>query len=193
MLPTLYQGFYNALSRRCELELLPTLRRLGIDFYAYSPLGASFFMVSADEIREGKKGRFDTSDVEGLVYQALYYQPAYMKAHEAWGQLAQRSGLARAELAWRWILYHSALTGTGDAAESKTRRGDGVITSADTAGQLEELMLWRAKGPLAEWIVADIDDMWHSCSSEASLDCVNGWFEAVKQGRVVVPAHMQYK
>lgn len=158
-------------------------------------------MVSAEDIREGKTGRFDTSDVEGLVYRAMYFQPAYMKAHEAWGLLAQRSGLAKAELAWRWIIYHSALSAqrpdAGDARAGtgnpeRETWGDGVISSADTAGQLEELMLWRGKGPLATWIVAAIDEIWHSCASEASLDCVNGWFEAVKQGRVVVPAHMQY-
>lgn len=183
MLPTLYQGLYNALSRKCEDELLPTLRRLGIAFYAYSPLGAGFFMASPDAIREGKEGRFDTSDVEGLVYRALYYRPSYMDALQAWARLADRSGLAKAELAWRWILFHSAL---------QKERGDGIITSADTTAQLEELLMWRDRGPLEGWMAADIDAIWASCEFEASLDCVNGWFSAVKEGRVVPPKYMQY-
>ena len=183
VLPTLYQGFYNAVSRKCEAELLPMLRQLGIAFYAYSPLGAGFFMASPTVIEEGKEGRFDTSDVEGLVYRAVFFRPSYMAALDAWAQLAERSALSKAELAWRWILFHSAL---------QSERGDGVITSADTVAQLEELLMWRDRGPLEEWVVADIDSIWASCEDEASLDCVHGWFEAVKEGRVVPPDYMQY-
>lgn len=35
---TVYQGIYNALERRVELELFPCLRKFGMRFYAYSLL-----------------------------------------------------------------------------------------------------------------------------------------------------------
>lgn len=36
--PTAYQGNYNAVARKQETVLFPTLRKLGMCFYAYSPL-----------------------------------------------------------------------------------------------------------------------------------------------------------
>ena len=35
VVPTVYQGHYNAVARGGEAELFPLLRRLGIRFYAY--------------------------------------------------------------------------------------------------------------------------------------------------------------
>lgn len=183
VLPTVYQGLYNAVCRRGEAELLPTLRRLGMAFYCYSPLGATYFMVRPDAIKGGK-GRFDNADVDGLVYQALFNQPAYLAALDSWQHLAQQCRLHEVELAWRWINFHSSLC---------FQDGDKIITSADTAEQLQQLFAWRAKGPLESWVVDGINEIWESCRSVAPLDCVNGWFEAIALGRVVPPSHMQYK
>ena len=38
VVPTVYQGMYNPLTRSVEVELLPALAKLGIAFYAYNPL-----------------------------------------------------------------------------------------------------------------------------------------------------------
>ena len=37
ILPTVYQGVYNAIHRVIEPELLPCLRKFGISFYAFNP------------------------------------------------------------------------------------------------------------------------------------------------------------
>jgi len=37
--PTAYQGIYNALHRSVEKELFPVLRKHGISFYEFNPLG----------------------------------------------------------------------------------------------------------------------------------------------------------
>ena len=50
--PTVYQGMYNALTRDVEDELLPTLRRLRMSFYAYNPL--------AGGLLTGKQHLYDT-------------------------------------------------------------------------------------------------------------------------------------
>lgn len=44
--PTVYQGLYNAIHRAVEPELFPALRKYGISFYAYNPLGGGFFTGS---------------------------------------------------------------------------------------------------------------------------------------------------
>ena len=35
--PTVYQGMYNAIQRKVELELFPCLRKFGIAFYEFNP------------------------------------------------------------------------------------------------------------------------------------------------------------
>lgn len=183
VLPSLYQGFYNAVCRRCETDLIPTLRKLGMSFYCYSPLGAGWFMATPATVEEGQDGRWDTSDIEGLVYRAIFLRPSYMSALAKWARLAEQSGLTNAEMAWRWMSFHSGL---------QAECGDGIVTSADTPGQLSQLFEWRAKGALDDGVVSEIDTLWESCAGEASLDCVNGWFEAVREGRAAPPDDMQY-
>ena len=46
--PTVYQGMYNALTRDVEDELLPTLRRLRMSFYAYNPLAGGLLTGKQD-------------------------------------------------------------------------------------------------------------------------------------------------
>lgn len=47
VLPTVFQGNYNPVARRQETELFPTLRKLNIAFYAYSPLAGGFLTKTA--------------------------------------------------------------------------------------------------------------------------------------------------
>jgi len=42
VLPSVYQGNYSAIARKFETTLFPTLRKLNIAFYAYSPLAGGF-------------------------------------------------------------------------------------------------------------------------------------------------------
>jgi aflatoxin B1 aldehyde reductase len=56
VLPTVFQGNYNAVSRPIESTLFPTLRKLGISFHAYSPIAGGFLVRSADQFQEGKAG-----------------------------------------------------------------------------------------------------------------------------------------
>ncbi|KAI1182833.1 NADP-dependent oxidoreductase domain-containing protein [Nemania serpens] len=181
VLPSLFQGYYNAVARRCEDELLPLLRQLGISFYCYSPLGAGFFTSTAEGIKNGE-GRFNTADVDGVVYRNMYSKPSYLAALGRWRDLADSTGVSAAELAFRWINYHSRLD---------PQCGDGIITSADTPNQLLELLAWRESGALKKSVVAEIDAIWEACRGEAALDCVSGWFEDVMSGRVEVPDIMK--
>ena len=40
VVPTVYQGMYNAITRQVEIDLFPALRKLNMSFYAYNPLAA---------------------------------------------------------------------------------------------------------------------------------------------------------
>ncbi|XP_046505250.1 aflatoxin B1 aldehyde reductase member 2-like [Equus quagga] len=60
-MPTVYQGVYNALTRRVETELFPCLRHFGLRFYAYNPLAGGLLTGKYKyEVKDGKQpaGRF---------------------------------------------------------------------------------------------------------------------------------------
>ncbi|KAG6870866.1 hypothetical protein C0993_004009 [Termitomyces sp. T159_Od127] len=67
--PTVYQGIYNAIHRNVEPELFPCLRKHGIAFYEYNPLGGGFFTgqyTSPDTAVEAGS-RFDPEALQGKV------------------------------------------------------------------------------------------------------------------------------
>ncbi|KAH0588159.1 hypothetical protein H2248_006878 [Termitomyces sp. 'cryptogamus'] len=68
--PTVYQGIYNAIHRSVEPELFPCLRKYGIAFYEYNPLGGGFFTgryMSSDGAAEAGS-RFDPEAMQGKVW-----------------------------------------------------------------------------------------------------------------------------
>lgn len=66
VLPTVYQGNYSPVARLQETLLFPTLRKLGIAFYAYSPLAGGFLTKTAEDIKQGK-GRFNDNFIGGCI------------------------------------------------------------------------------------------------------------------------------
>ena len=48
VLPTAYQGNYSPVARKQEEILFPTLRKLGMAFYAYSPMAVSSHQIWVD-------------------------------------------------------------------------------------------------------------------------------------------------
>lgn len=72
-LPTVYQGNYSAVARRVETELFPTLRKLNIAFYAYSPVAGGLLTKTKEQIIEGNKdaGRFGKDHWLSGIYNDL--------------------------------------------------------------------------------------------------------------------------
>lgn len=89
VLPSVFQGNYNAVSRHIEKDLFPLLRKLGIAFYAYSPIAGGFLVKSAKEIREGSSetGRFKTGNALGDMYRTLYGKESLINALDDWGEI----------------------------------------------------------------------------------------------------------
>ena len=67
--PSVYQGSYNAVHRSVEPELFPCLRKFGISFYEFNPLGGGFFTGRYRSIDDaGEPGsRYDASKTLGKV------------------------------------------------------------------------------------------------------------------------------
>lgn len=160
--PSVYQGNYNPVARHMQRDLLPLLRQLGIKFYAYSPLAGGFLAKTARDIRAADtlSGRWSRDDPVGRMYHQLYNRPSLVRALEKWEQLADDNGVKMAELAYRWMLYHSSLSGD---------LGDAIVVGARRASQLEETLRFARKGPLEEHILPHIEDIWQLVENEVRL------------------------
>lgn len=162
VVPSVYQGNYNAFARTIETSLFPVLRKLNMAFYAYSPLAGGFFAKHPSQI-EGKSdtGRFDPSTHLGDMYNTLYNRPVMIGALNRWREIASSTGESSVMLAYRWVVFHSAL----DA-----HLGDAVILGASRASQLEQTLKGLEAGQLPSETVREIEELWKAIASDAPLD-----------------------
>ncbi|KAK9357890.1 NADP-dependent oxidoreductase domain-containing protein [Lipomyces starkeyi] len=162
VLPTVFQGNYNAVARSYESGLFPLLRKLGIRFYAYSPIAGGFLVKTAEAIKAGIQGsRWDKNQ----IYSSLYGKPKLLAALEVWESIAAEAGMTKAAVAYRWVTFHSHL----DA-----KYGDAVIFGASNVKQLQESLKAIQDGPLPSSIAATVDNIWEAIKDEAPVDNYHG-------------------
>ncbi|KAF9891698.1 hypothetical protein FE257_003710 [Aspergillus nanangensis] len=165
VLPTVYQGNYNAVARHSESTLLPILRKHGISFYAYSPIAGGFLTKDVEQLTAGGEGRWDPSNAIGGIYNKLYGKPGMLEGLKLWGEISKESGIPKAELAYRWVAYHSALKGD---------YGDAIIFGSKNGRQLKGTLQGLGNGPLAEEVVRKIELVWTAVEGDAPVDNFNG-------------------
>ncbi|CBY01546.1 hypothetical protein IAQ61_003368 [Plenodomus lingam] len=159
--PEVYQGNYNPVARHLESSLFPLLRKLNMSFYAYSPLAGGFLTKTAAELDAGA-GRFNQNVIGGL-YKTMYDRPALRQALVDWNKIADKEGVSKAELAYRWVAHHSALRG----------EEDGVIFGTSRVAQVEQTARGIQKGRLSAEAVEGIERIWDEVKHEAPLDNLN--------------------
>jgi aflatoxin B1 aldehyde reductase len=162
-LPAVYQGNYSAVARKVEESILPTLRKLGISYYAYSPIAGGLLAKTRKQVEEGV-GRFNPDTDVGKLYNTLYHRPAYLDFLDKWGNLADEAGISKAELAYRWAVFHSALDG---------EKGDGLIFGARTPEQIKQTFGYIQAGPLPGDVANRVSGLWDSIKNDAILDNFN--------------------
>jgi aflatoxin B1 aldehyde reductase len=161
--PSVYQGNYNAVTRRVEASLFPILRKHKIAFYAFSPIAGGFLAKRPEDLAGGVgTGRWDTRSQPGGMYNEMFVKPPKMLAGlGTWGEIAKEEGISNAELAYRWTVYNSVLRG---------ELGDGVILGARNFEQLNAVMEGIEKGPLSAEAEKKIDALWETIKDEAPSD-----------------------
>ncbi|KAL2827158.1 putative aldehyde reductase [Aspergillus cavernicola] len=164
IIPTVYQGLYSAVTRRQEKELFPTLRKLGIAFYAYSPLAGGFLVKSKKQILENPKGRWDPNTLSGKIFAHVYGKTELLDSLEKWEQISKESEISKAELGYRWVAYHSYLKG---------ELGDAIIIGASSHSQLKQTLEGLKNGPLEGKVVRKIEEFWQLVETAAPLDFFN--------------------
>ncbi|XP_046882240.1 aflatoxin B1 aldehyde reductase member 3 [Hypomesus transpacificus] len=164
IVPTVYQGMYNATTRQVETELLPCLRYCNMRFYAYNPLAGGLLTGKYHfEDKDGSQpaGRFFGNNWAG-AYRDRYWKQSHfqaidlvMKAMEtAYG--VDKPSMTSAAL--RWMYHHSQLRGD---------LGDGVIIGMSTMEQLQQNMSASEEGVLDQRVVEAFKQAWdlvaHEC------------------------------
>ncbi|XP_044130947.1 aflatoxin B1 aldehyde reductase member 4-like [Bufo gargarizans] len=164
VLPTVYQGMYNGMTRQVETELLPCLRQLGIRFYAYNPLAGG--LLTGRYKYEDKDGEQAPSRFFGTAWAELYRTRYWKKHHFQAIDLVQRAlqeayGEDRPTLtsaALRWMYHHSKLQGS---------QGDAVILGMSSLQQFVQNLDGAEEGPLLPPVVTAFDEAWnlvaHDC------------------------------
>jgi aflatoxin B1 aldehyde reductase len=146
VLPTVYEGLYNPLSRHAERELNRALDYYGMRFYAYNPL-AGGLMTDKYKDKAIKDGRFTNRP----NYQKRYWHDSYFDAIDEIKSVGEKYGINITEAAYRWLVYHSMLN---------PERGDGIIIGASSSEQLIQNISYVNKGGLPDNVVKAIEDAW---------------------------------
>ncbi len=128
--PAIYQGEYNALSRKAE-DMINLCHENGISFYAYSPAAAGVFSPSGS--------RISASTPAGQRARQLYGGEDMQRVVQRVRDVAERKGLGGHEVAIRWAFWDGMLDG---------KFGDGVIIGASSEKQLRETCELLEKGGL---------------------------------------------
>lgn len=164
VLPTVYQGMYNVLTRAVEPELLPALRAHGIRFYAYNPLAGGLLTERYASIEAAPKhGRFAKGTVMGKRYLERFWHPSYFKAVQIFRDACKTAKVPVAEAAFRWLNFHSDLC---------EQHGDGVILGASSVTQIDgNLHMLSNNEPLPQLVLEAANKAWDVCKA----DCPSYW------------------
>ena len=144
--PTVYQGMYNALCRNVEPELFPTIRSLGMRFYAFNPLAGGMLT--------GKHHHFEDTPEPGRFARLKSYRDRYWKHSYAIEEIrlaCEKENVVMVEAAYRWLVNHSCM---------RAGQNDGILLGASRQEQMEQNLAAAKKGALPESIVAAMDEAW---------------------------------
>lgn len=178
VLPTVYQGSYNAVQRLMEVELLPVLRKHKISYYAYSPSAGGFLAKTPDQLKAGSSNRWKPSTFAGDMYRSLYAdKKATIEALESWHEIAAAEGTTGIDMAYRWVVHDSVLDGS---------LGDSVIFGAVREDHLRGTLAAIEKGPLSRETVAKIEEIWDRVKDDSHLDNFNGYLEEFFKKNTIV-------
>ena len=100
------QNHYNLVYREEEREMIPLCRAEGIGVIPWSPLARGFLAGNRQKETKGETTRAKTDD---FAHQ-LYYQDSDFQVVDRVVELAQKRGIAPAQIALAWLLHQPGVT-----------------------------------------------------------------------------------
>ena len=151
VLPTVYEGVYNPLTRGAEAELNDCLSHYGLRFYAYNP--------TMGGLLTGKYKSVDEAPTDGRFthrpgYQGKYWKKSNFDALDVIREAIEPHGMSMIEATYRWMAYHSMLSND---------RGDAILIGASKLNHLVENLNTVKAGPLPEDVIKAFDQAWTIC------------------------------
>lgn len=146
--PTVFEGVYNPLTRKAEVELNACLNNYGLRFYAYNPMAGGMLT--------GRYGKFEDAPMDGRFthrpnYRGRYWKKSYFEALEVIKAAAEKNCITTTEATYRWLAYHSMLNGN---------RGDAILIGASKLNHLVQNMDAVKAGPLSQDMVNAFEQAW---------------------------------
>jgi aryl-alcohol dehydrogenase-like predicted oxidoreductase len=141
--PTVSQPMYNLLARGIEQEYLSCCSEYRVAVVAYNPLAGGLLTgkhVSRETPIAGT--RFDGNE----MYQRRYWHEIYFQAADEFAAIADRAGMSRIALSFRWLLTQPQV--------------DSVIIGASNLEQFEENFKACQGPPLSEDVLRECDSIW---------------------------------
>ncbi len=153
--PTVYEGIYNPLTRKAEVELNACLDNFGMRFYAYNPMCGGLLT--------GRYGSFEDTPTDGRFthrpnYQGRYWKKSFFDAVDMIKVASEKQGITCIEATYRWLAYHSMLNG---------ERGDAIIIGASKLTHLVQNMESVCAGPLPDDLVNVFEEAWSVTKSDS--------------------------
>ena len=148
VLPTVYEGIYNPLTRKTETELNACLDAFNMRFSAYNPICGGLL--------SGRYTKFEDAPTDGRFthrpnYQGRYWKKSFFEGVDIIKKAAEKNGITTIEATYRWLANHSMLKG---------ERGDAIIIGASKLSHLVQNMNAVKAGPLPEDVLEAFDEAW---------------------------------
>ncbi len=155
VLPTVYQGRYNAITRDVEPELFPALRAMGMRFCAFNLLAGG--MLTGKHVAQEQyptEGRFALMS----TYRDRFWNKSYFEAVDHLRSLCEESQICMVESALRWALFHSHLSALCR---------DALIVGASCPEQLTTDLKSASRTFLPEEILRAYEHAWEVARSDS--------------------------
>ncbi|KAF9972852.1 hypothetical protein BGZ73_003949 [Actinomortierella ambigua] len=174
VLPTVYQGMYNPITRDVCRELFSCLKALNIAFYAYNPIAGGLLSGKYNfDVDNSEGGRFDVKSGFGKLYRERYWNNLFCDAVTELKAKTAKHDMTLLEATLRWMVHHSRL-------EAK----DGIIIGASNTHHLVENLELLSKGPLPADLIQAFDDAWEHCKPACENYFKDPSFVAATSGAV---------
>ncbi|KAJ7481562.1 NADP-dependent oxidoreductase domain-containing protein [Mycena latifolia] len=146
VMPSVYQGLYNAQHRVVEAELVPCLRAYGLSLYVFNPLAGGFLTAryTRGQAAFEPGERFDPARAQGKLHRVRYWNEPNFRALDILRPALAPHGISESEAALRWLAHHSVLKRS-------------LVTRTK---HLEENLESLDKGPLPADVVEALDAGW---------------------------------
>ena len=146
VVPTVYQGVFNAVNRTAEYELIPVLRNYGIRYYTHGTLASGFLTGKYLRGVEPVPGVDRFAQRRRIKqYQERYLHRSEMfDALEAITEASDAASISTMEATIRWTQHHSVVDAT---------LGDAILIGVSRLEQLEPIMKASKGGPLPQHVI----------------------------------------